>query len=207
MIWAAREIFVPLNYLRIRHGRGLFHSKRVYDVVLPTAFALITVIIFLSLGVSLSVFDHDDLVKRILDLLALMIVFYMAALAAVANFERKGIDELLRGGDAILWVRRANGGTKIEKKLSYRQFISYIFGFLSFLSLLLYISIVILSFMWPPIRDTFCQSQIYCWVFSKIIDPVLLYVVSFLIWELTFTSLLGIYFLTERIQTLNDPDP
>src|ERR1700692_889659 len=110
MLWAARQILVPLNYLRIKHGYGIWHSKRVYDIVLPTAFAVITLFAFVILGITLSVFDHEELVKRILDLLGLMIVFYMAALAAVATFDRDGIDAPLKGGDAVLWVRHPDGG-------------------------------------------------------------------------------------------------
>jgi hypothetical protein len=163
------------------------------------------VAVFIWLGIGLSVFDHNELVKRILDLLALMIVFYMAALAAVATFERKGIDEPLKGDDALLRVRHHDGGDWVEKKLTYRQFISYVFGFLSFLSLLLYLFIVFMAVAWPEIKSHFSNNY---WNFfiSKIADPLMLFAVAFCIWELTITSLLGIYFLTERIQTLNDPE-
>ena len=117
MIWVARQLFAPIKYLRIRHGDSLLRSKRVYDFVLPGIFSACTCGTFWILGFRLSVFDHNELVKRILDLLALMIVFYVAALAAVATFERKGIDNPLRGGDAVLRVRNHDGGGYFDKKL------------------------------------------------------------------------------------------
>ena len=203
MFWAIKQLSTPLSYLRIRNGIGLFHSKRTYDIVIPFILAAITMAVFYTLGISLSVFDHNELVKRILDLLALMIVFYMAALAAVATFERKGIDQPLKGDDALLWVRHNDGGTWVEKKLTYRQFISYVFGFLSFLALILYVLIIIMAVAWPEIKKILCDKS-----FSsiKVIDPLILFLLSFLVWELVITSLLGIYFLTERIQTLSDAE-
>lgn len=206
MLWAIRQLLVPLNYLRIRHGTGLLHSKRVYDFVFPIFFALVTCAAFLWLQLQLAVFSHEELVKRLLDLLALMIVFYMAALAAVATFERQGIDNPLRGEDAILSVRHHDGGTYADKKLSYRQFISYLFGFLSFLSLRLYIVIIILAVGWPQLELHFKAHHRISWLLENIADPVLFLFVMFFVGQLIFTSLLGIYFLTDRIQTLNDPE-
>ncbi len=85
MLWAARQLLVPLNYLRIRHGDTLFRSKAVYDFVFPIIFTGLTCGVFAWLGVSLAIFMHEELVKRLTDLLALMIVFYLAALAARAG--------------------------------------------------------------------------------------------------------------------------
>src|SRR5262245_46233248 len=110
-----------MNYLRIRHGEGLFQSKRLYDFVLPSTLAFATCAIFYWLDIPLSVFSHDELVKRITDILVLMIVFYMAALAAVATFEREGIDKRLKGEDAFLAVRDHDGGEWVDRTLSYRQ--------------------------------------------------------------------------------------
>lgn len=206
MLWAIRQLLVPVNYLRIRHGEGLFRSKRVYDFIFPAIFAAGTCAIFLWLQIELAIFSHDELVKRLLDLLALMIVFYMAALAAVATFERQGIDNPLKGGDAILLVRDHDGGNYVPKKLTYRHFISYLFGFLSFLSLCLYVIIIILAVGWPQFEAHFKLHQRISWLLSHVADPSIFFIVMFLVWQLIFTSLLGIYFLTDRIQTLNDPE-
>ena len=125
MFWAFRQLSIPMNYLRIRHGKGVFHSKVVYDFVLPLIFALFTCLSFWLVDVRLALFENQEMSKRIMDLLALMIVFYVAALAAVATFERKGIDEKLKGEDAVLWVRNHDeGGNYFKKRLTYRQFIS-----------------------------------------------------------------------------------
>jgi hypothetical protein len=205
MWWAVKQLSVPLNYLRIRHGAGVFHSKRTYDFVLPLLLSAATCAYFVWLSISFAIFDHPALVKRLSDLLSLMIVFYMAALAAVATFDRKGIDEEMEGDPAVLRVREPNGAQKVDKVLSYRQFISYLFGYLSFLSLLLYVFIMVSDVGWKRLELHFQDSPlIYC-VLTRYFDPVIAFVLFAAIWQLIITSLLGIYFLTERIQTLNTP--
>ena len=176
------------------------------DFVLPFVLSALTCGAFYWLGIALAPFTHPEMLKRLTDLLALMIVFYMAALAAVATFERKGIDKGLKGEDAILFVRHHDGGHFVKKKLSYRQFISYLFGFLSFLSLNLYIFIVLISVAWPKLEKHFESHQHIIWVLKNVADPFTFFVLFFFVWQLIITSLLGIYFLTERIQTLNDPE-
>ena len=204
--WPIRQLSVPMNYLRIRHGSGFFSSKLTYDLVIPFALTTITCWTFRALGVELAPFAHPVMMKRLTDLLALMIVFYMAALAAVATFERKGIDRGLKDEDATLSVRHHDGGHFVTKKLSYRQFVSYLFGYLSFLSLCLYIFIVFTEVFWPQLERHFSKVTNVTWALTKIVDPAIFFVLFFLVWQLVVTSLLGIYFLTERIQTLNDPE-
>lgn len=205
MLWAARQLLVPVNYLRIRHGDTLFRSKAVYDFVFPIIFTGFTYGVFAWLGLSLAIFMHEELVKRLTDLLALTIVFYLAALAAVATFDRKGIDDPLKGGDAILRVRHHDTGEVIDKALSYRQFISYLFGYLSFLSLCLYIIITVFTVGWPEFEKHFECARGYC-ILTNIVDPVIFCLIFVAVWQLIFTSLLGIYFLTARIQSLYDPE-
>lgn len=204
MIWALRQLTVPVNYLRIRHGRGIFRSKLTYDFVLPTILAALTLAAFAWLGISFALYDHPDLVKRISDLLSLMIVFYMAALAAVATFDRPGIDNYLPDNDAILSIRNPDGGKWEDVPLSYRKFISYLFGYLSFLSLCLFIFLALLDVGWKKVEEHFSSNVLIHQALTMFADPIIFFATFFAIWQLFITSLLGIYFLTERIQTLND---
>ncbi len=200
MLWAVKQLLVPINYLRIRHGDRWFRSKKVYDFVFPIILTALTCGVFWLVGISLRVFDHEELIKRLTDLLALMIVFYMAALAAVATFDREGIDTPLKGGDALLKTRHHDTSEIVDRALTYRQFISYLFGYLSFLSLLLYIFIIVFGVGWPKFESYFTgrfHSFLEC-----VVDPIIFAATFFAVWQLVITSLLGIYFLTERIQSL-----
>jgi hypothetical protein len=137
MLWAIRQLLVPIRYLGIKHGSSLFQSKAVYDFILPAALAILTCSAFAWLGIGFRILSNGEILKKITDLLTLMIVFYLAALAAVATFDRKGIDDPLKGGDATLRILNHSSDTFVVKKLTYRQFISYLFGYLSFLSLIM----------------------------------------------------------------------
>lgn len=210
MWWVVKQLAVPANYLRIRNGHGLFHSKRMYDLVLPVTFAAATCVYFGWLSISFAVFDHPVLVKRISDLLTLMIAFYMAALAAVATFDRKGIDNELDGDPALLSVRNPDPDAKekrIDKSLSYRQFISYLFGYLSFLSLILYVFILAFDGGWRKFEAHIHTNAALLGFLKDIIDPLLTFILFSGLWQLIFTSLLGIYFLTERVQSLHENPP
>jgi hypothetical protein len=207
IFWAFRQLLVPLNYLRIKHGDKFLQSKAVYDFVLPALFTALTLGTAIWLGAPLAVASHTGLAKHLLDLLALMVVFYMAALAAVATFDRAGIDDTFKGLDATLMVRdHEQGGVKVLRKLTYRQFISYLFGYLSFLSLCLYIAMIFLLAGWSKLECKVLTAGADARLFDWIIDPLIFVLIFFWLWQLIITSLLGIYFLTERIQSLTSKE-
>lgn len=206
MLWAIRQIFVPMRYLYIRHGDRIFQSKIVYDFILPVTLTLMTCSFFAWLDFGFDIFSNEDFVKKLTDLLTLMIVFYLAALAAVATFDRRGIDEPLRGGDATLKMLNHTTNTYVVKKLTYRQFISYLFGYLSFLSLIIYVFIMLTTLAWPALKTHYCHNDAIMYIVTTIINPAMCCLLSFGLWQLIVTSLLGIYFLTERIQSLNDAE-
>lgn len=206
MIWAYRQLLTPMKYLRIRNGAGLFHSKFSYDFVIPALLTAFTCIIFGALDLRLEVYSHPKLTESFSNLLTLLIAFYMAALAAVSTFDRKGIDSRLKGDPAILRVRDNDGGHLVEKSLTYRQFISYLFGYLSFVSLCLFLLLLGLTHGWPKFENKMVHGHAALLIFKLLLDPILFVAVMFLFWQMVITSLLGIYFLTERLQSLTDPE-
>jgi hypothetical protein len=66
--------------------------------------------------------------------------------------------------------------------------------------------ITMASLGWPELEKHFAKNQDIEWMLQNIVDPAIFAIVIFFIWQLTVTSLLGIYFLTERIQSLSDPE-
>ncbi len=206
MFWAVRQLTVPCKYLRIKSGPSLLESKFVYDNVLPVFFTAATVGLLKAISVPVSLATLAGVQSSLSNLLALLIGFYMAALAAVATFDRPGIDNPLRGDPATLRVRMHDGGQWIDKPLSYRQFISYLFGYLSFLSLILYGLLLAAQKVWPRLLKLSSGYTSWDWVTPKLIEPLAAVLILYAIWQLIIVSLLGIYFLAERIQSLNDPE-
>jgi len=206
MFWAARQLLTPCNYLRIRHGDSVLQSKAVYDFVLPAALTIVTGAVFFWIKAPWSIFKDHALFSSVSSLLAILIGFYMAALAAVSTFHREGIDDPLKGGDATLAIRHHDGGHRVQKKLSYRQFISYLFGYMAFLSFLIYVALLILSNTWPQFSAAVHKYYIWDNIFDWVVEPTTFFVIFFAMWQLFVTSLLGIYFLADRIQSLTDPE-
>jgi hypothetical protein len=205
-MWALRQLLTPCNYLRIRQGKGIFYSKLVYDFVLPVAGTVAAVAICLSLDAPLNLSNQDKFVANLSQLLALMIGFYLAALAAVATLNRDGIDSPLKGEPAKLRVINHDGGQRVDKNLTYRQFICYMFGYLSFLSLILFIVVICAANVWPLIARKINAVQESAAHIDTLVNAGLFILVSFLLSQLFVTSLLAIYFLAERLQTLSDKE-
>jgi hypothetical protein len=204
MIWAFKQLATPCNYLRIRHGSGVLTSKTVYDFVLPAMLAGLTFGVAVLFDLPLDVLGNNDLFGALSGLLSILIGFYMAALAAVATFDRAGIDNKLAGGDALLSVRKTDEPGRKDKKLSYRQFISYLFGYASFLSFLIYTVLLLSKSIWPKASAAIEALRYGNFAMTHVIEPASFALIFFFLWQLFLVSLLGIYFLAERIQELHE---
>lgn len=204
MIWAFKQLGTPCKYLMIRHGDGLFRSKVSYDFVLPAIFAAVTFGVATGFDMPLDILGNDSLFSATSGLLAILIGFYMAALAAVATFDRAGIDNKLEGEDALLSVRNKDGQGRTDKKLSYRQFISYLFGYASFLSFILYTTLLLAKSIWPNASQVALSYEGGRAFMAHIVEPVSFFLIFFFLWQLFLVSLLGIYFLAERVQELHE---
>lgn len=204
-MWAViRQLLVPCNYIRIRYGSSRISSKVLYDWVLPALLTAATIGLLTLLAIPLEISGHAAATAGLSNLLALLIAFYMAALAAVATFGRTDIDQKLRGGDAILWVLNHKTWKREPKALTYRQFICYLFGYLSFLALVLFIALLSFNLLWDRIEAV---ASKYMWgeAISSCAETGLFVLFVFGFWQLFIASLVGIYFLTDRIHTINDP--
>lgn len=203
MFWLAKQIFSPLSYLRIKQGNGLFTSKKTIDWVVPITMSILTVIVLQMLPMSMSLLGPGGLIIQFLGLLEMMAAFFIAALAAVATFDRKGLDDRMRGEPATLMRYRKSAKGYVEHILSWREFICFLFGYLSFSSLSFFIVINFARFVVPAVSDLVIAS----YPFAICITALLVKFLFFLFfWQLILTMFLGIYFLCDRLQVMDDPD-
>lgn len=203
MIWVFRQSLNPLLYLSIRQGTGIFKSKITIDWVVPSLFSVLTTLMLLILPFDIDYFGSDGLVTRFLDLLQLMSAFFIAALAAVATFERKGLDDKMKGEPATIMRYRKSSQSFVEHILSRREFICYLFGYLSFVSISLFIFLnfgrVIIPNLYPLVNTAFP-------IIIQICEVSALLLFFLILWQLIFAMFMGIYFLSDRLQVMNDPD-
>ena len=169
------QLTVPLRYLSVS-------GKRTIDFGLPALAALVVVATLVSFPVPL--LSEKGLLARVNELLQVLVGFYVASLAAVATFPNVALDQQVKNS------------TLDGKPLTRRRFLSLLFGYLAFGSLVLYVSGVFAMLLQPALH----QVKVAC--------PLVVYVASFLYLaacaNLVSVSLLGLYYLIEKIY---EPDP
>lgn len=117
------KLFKPLSYIRIKHV-----EKRWFDFILPIVTTLSFLYLVSCLSVPIKLLGKDGLVSLINGLLQILAGFYIASMAAIATFNKEGMDDVMDGTPPKL--------KGID--LTRRQFLTYLFGYLAFCSIGLY---------------------------------------------------------------------
>lgn len=172
-----KKLLKPLKYLQISH------RQKVYiDFYIPIALALvITSLVYLS-PVKIQLMGKDGLVGLVNGLLQILIGFFVASLAAVATFQREGLDKVMVG----------NAPQLEGKEVTRRQFTCYMFGYLAFMSLTIYFASGIFDLtidVWRSILGERFQSFKIFAMFSYFVCLI----------NVLLTTLLSLYYLTDRI--------
>ncbi len=203
MYWAINQIFNPVKYLKIEQGSSFWRSKRVYDWILPILLSGVTTFSIYIFRDNIILLGDDGLVVRFLSLIELLIAFFIAALAAVATFNREGLDDIMKGEPAIIILRKSDTGDLIEHPLSRRQFVCFLFGYLCFSAICMFILINFSRYV--PFRHIFenLGSPMYVFLIFKY---VIVFIFFVFLWQIICAMFLGIYFLSDRMQFMKDRD-
>lgn len=175
------KLFTPLNYLRIKHPQ-----KRMVDIVLPAFFAFLICIVLYFLPKPIALLGQDGLISSLSGFLQVLSGFYIAALGAIATFPNKEID-------------KPTDGVPLKLKdlvLTRRQFLSYMFGFLAFTGFILVLFSKVVLSAEPNIMYLLSNVVGNYRLFLKLIF-FFIYITVFN--SLLFTTLYGLYYLTEKI--------
>jgi len=172
------RLLAPFRYLLIRHG-----LKPRFDWIWRGIMTGITLVILWLLPVHPKLLGDQGVLHGIRDLIALFAAFFVAALAAVATFARESLDDLMQGASPRLH----------DRELTRRQFVSYLFGYLAVLSFGLFLAIVAAEIVAPSLPIVLGQT-LYWW--AKAITGAIF---VFAFWNMVITTLLGVYFLVERV--------
>lgn len=188
---AWKRLVAPVRYLAIKHD-----IKPRFDWGWPVLLTAVTMLVFWLLPKKPELLGEAGILKGVRDLIGLFAAFFVAALAAVATFGRPSLDDPMEGTTPTLDGR----------DLSRRQFVCYLFGYLAILAFALFLSIVFAQIIAPSLR-TLLSSDVMWWL--KAITGTIF---VFAFWNMIVTTLLGIYFLVERVhlekpRTQNGPEP
>ncbi len=187
MIVLIKQLLLPLNYLRIRNS-----AKRQFDFVLPAILGSIISAVVLCMPGPVKIFGDGGYVEIITGLLQILTGFYIAALAAVATFPNITLDQPFDGEPAMLAVLRK--GQKKDISLSRRRFLSFLFGYLAFLAIFLYLLGGMASLLADNIKSVVDQA------YQPWLKGGFVVVFTILFANLLIVTMLGLHYLTDRIQ-------
>ncbi|WP_045834579.1 hypothetical protein [Hyphomicrobium sp. 99] len=193
-MWFLRQLLSPFNYLFVEVGSGWLRSKRFIDIVAPTILGTILFFIHWFLLGNPDFFGTTQFAERFSKFFELLAAFFIAALAAVASMERKFLDQPLRGEPAQLSRWSNDAGRLVPKMVSRRQFVCYLFAYLSAIALLIVFALPFCEFF-VSACDEKCNACGYklLWIVGR-------YCFFWLLANIFIVSLYGIYFLSDRIQ-------
>jgi hypothetical protein len=183
----------PFSYLSIGHK-----SKWKIDWLIPILLALMSIFIvfFLRRYGSISVYSDNGIISRILSFVQSLPGFYIAALAAIATFNKTDIDN--RMPEPAPTIDIIVQGKSIEIALTRRRFLCSMFAFLTAESILL-IVVAIFSLSIAPVIKAVIAPQL-----TEVLSGVFFLFYSILFWQMIVASFWGLYYLGEK---LHQPDP
>ncbi|WP_213626932.1 hypothetical protein [Pseudomonas sp. Pc102] len=185
MIASIRRLLTPLLYLRISR-----EDKYFDEIALPLVLLVLSFITMYLIDWKVTVFGKDGILSAVGGYLQIVSGFYIASLAAIATFNQASMDLPMKGDAPTLEHKRK--GVAGTETLTRRRFLSFLFGYLSFISILLFFSGIAANVVAPHVYTVAGQYAAYIkWVFCAIY--------MFIIYNMLCTTLLGLYYMTERI--------
>ncbi|MDN7131758.1 hypothetical protein JNO04_05235 [Halomonas sp. MC140] len=175
----------PVSYLFIKHA-----DKYIYDWVVP--FVLLVVSAILMIIFSASVFEIYLLVEKVADFLGSLPGFFIAALAAIATFNRLDIDKPMAGKNPPK-VETLVNTQYLEVELSRRRFLCMLFSFLTMQSIIL----SVFGFL-PEVFGFYSKDNMVMNI-SAFASISFLLIYFFFAFQLLAATMHGMYYLGDRI--------
>lgn len=178
-------LFAPLKYLRARN-----RHKLVWDWIIPSLLATGGVLCLLLLPKPIAILGEHGLVYWVNELLQVLIGFYIAALAAIASFDRDALDQKIEG-DGVFLLDSSDDGEE-RTFLTRRAFLSLMFGYLSLLSIVLYCVGLAASLLHSNIQ--LIDSDVIPWL-----RGIFLFAYGLFFAQMLTITLVALFYLADRI--------
>ncbi len=177
-----------LNYLRVSHGYALR-----YNWIYPLFLGAATALGILQLVTATSLFDADGFVRSFTPVLSILAPFYIAALAAVATFSgNQSVDKPFSMSQPVLLKVIGDGGDWENIDVTPRHFLSLLFGYCTSLSIFLLLISIFAPFIAKLAETVSCD---WAWLLLSTVFVIFAVLLS----QLILGTLLGVYFLADRI--------
>lgn len=173
----------PFSYLSVQHK-----DKWLYDWLLPAVFTVLTLLIAIAYIPPSNLVGEEGLISEITSFVAGLPGFFIAALAAVATFNRHDIDELM--ADPAPKIKIIFEGDLIVVEMTRRRFLCVLFAYLTATSILL----VLITKIALSTSAVYSEpSRLLAWLgFTGFM---------FVLWQIVSATALGLYYLGERLHS------
>lgn len=179
----------PISYLFIEDN-----AKWVIDWIIPLSIAILITALFFCLPITPKLFGENGLAKDCQDFLQMLPGFFLAALAAIATFNKQDLDYLLPAPTPKIHVIIRGNDVKID--LTRRRMLSYLFGYLTFLSLCLYLFILAGEAISPSYE---------AFEYKDISSVFIFLAFQLFFWQMIIVTIFGLYQLCDRIHQPDEP--
>lgn len=181
------NIFRPWSYLSIS---PYTIDKLLVDWIIPLLLSICCVLTIYNFDASVyKLFDADSFIMKAGGFIQALPGFYLAALAAIATFNKPDMDELLLGNP--LSMVDSNGN---EVQLTRRRFLTVMFAYLTAQCFVFILLILLLGSM-----KQFLVPH-YDWTYEPFIAVFFTYLIF---WQLITITLWGLFYLGEKIHIPN----
>ncbi|GAB7127267.1 hypothetical protein JCM19000A_17740 [Silvimonas sp. JCM 19000] len=183
-----RHLLRPFSYLSIEHKQ-----KWQVDWVYPLVLALLSTGILFGLKRygTIALYADGAVIAKILGFVQGLPGFYIAALAAIATFNKTDIDKTMPSPAPRLDILVQGKVVPIE--LTRRRFLCSMFAFLTAESLVLIILAIFGQAIYVPVK-TLLPAIYHSWTSS-----IYMLIFSFLFWQMLITSFWGLFYLGDRL--------
>ncbi|VXD07763.1 conserved membrane hypothetical protein [Sphingomonas sp. T1] len=191
------SFFYPLFYLRLRDVSGVHIVRRDIIAMFVVTAILCTPFILLPQA---NYFLKDGFLDKVATFSAVLIGFYVAALIAIATLSSSfaDLDRIITSGV----IRKPPVDGVKGDKLTRREYVCYMFGYMAFVSLLLTLLIMTITSISPimkPFYVTFCGFGYYSSWSSGWLRGFAIILTMIPISSLSVTTVRGLYYLVERL--------
>lgn len=190
MLW---NLLRPLSYLFIEH-----RLKWKVDWLYPLLLAAISTVVVFSLKQfgPVSLYADGGIISKVLSFVQGLPGFYIAALAAIATFNKTDIDKTMPAPAPKIDILVQGQSVAIE--LTRRRFLCSMFAFLTAESLILIVLAIFAQTAYLPIRAIISQSW-QIWV-----SGLFSWFFFLLFWQMIVATFWGLFYLGDK---LHQPDP
>lgn len=176
-----------MNYIRVSHDYWW-----QFNLIIPFVFSIVTLLLIFFLANGENYFGSGGLLSSFSQILAILAPFYIASLAAVATFgSQSSFDSKFKMVNPPTIQRLVKGSWK-TCDVSLRQFLCMLFGYCSVAAIFLFFVTIFVPFFHKGIVQlNWCPRVPWEWPF--------LFVFLFLLYHLVVATLLGLYYLADKM--------